>query len=319
MHAYLEPAGFFRCVRIVKDKIRQRTIEAYKLETILMKKIIALAVAAVVAAPAMADLTISANIETNTTTETGADFAQGGRVAVTVAGSTTMDSGMYAKAQTGQEFGLDGGRSGVDTYLEIGNSAANVKLGYVRESEIWAQPGDVYVAAPTGTVLYKGGAQRGRNSNNIIATVMAGPATLQAMVRPDANGDIDSRFTASAALGGVNLGAAIENDAAGAADSEGFVLHADAMLGGAALGASYAENDADTQTYTITAGVAGFNLGYIASEAGAVESDHYYAAYPMADFAGVDGLTATVAVSTGDINTGAEDVSGARLRFNYSF
>jgi len=43
----------------VKDKIRQRTLEAYKLETNLMKKIIALAVAAVAAAPAMADLTIS--------------------------------------------------------------------------------------------------------------------------------------------------------------------------------------------------------------------------------------------------------------------
>ena len=284
-----------------------------------MKKIIALAVAAVVAAPAMADLTISSNIETNSTMESGSDFAQGGRVAVTFAGSTTAESGVYVKAQTGQEFGLDGGRTGVDTYLELGNEMANVKLGYVREAEIWTQSGDTYVAQTGAVTGYKGTSLRGRDAHNVILTANAGVATLQASLR-DVNGNVNTRYTATAAVGGVKLGAAIEEAGIETPETSGYVLNASTSIGAGSIGASYAKNDADSKSYTIVGSFAGVNAGYLHEETAAgAEETAYYAAYPMADFAGVSGLTATVAVSMADDNQGNDDVKGARLRFNYSF
>jgi len=285
-----------------------------------MKKIIALAVAAVVAAPAMADLTISSNIETNSTVESGSDFAQAGRVAVTFAGSTTADSGVYVKAQTGQEFGLDGGRTGVDTYLELGNEAANVKLGYVREAEIWTQAGDTYVAQTGAVTGYKGTSLRGRDSNNVILTVNAGPAVLQASLR-DVNGNVNTRYTATASVGGVNLGAAMEEAGIETAATTGYVLNASTAMGAGSIGASYAKNDADSKSWTIVGSFAGVNAGYLYEEnAAGTEETSLYAAYPVADFAGVSGLTMTPAVSMADDNvTGSDDVTGVRVRFNYAF
>jgi len=285
-----------------------------------MKKIIALAVAAVVAAPAMADLTLSANIETNSTVQSNADFAQAGRVAVTVAGGTTAESGMYVKAQTGQEFGLDASRGRVDTFLEIGNEVANVKLGAVREAEIWSQAGDTYVAQTGAVAGYKGTSQRDRQANNVIVTVNAGAAVVQAMLRDD-NGNVDTRYTVTADLGGVKVGAAMEEAGIETDATTGYVLNVSAPVGAGSIGASYAKNDADSKSWTIVGSFAGVNAGYLYEETAAgVEETALYAAYPVANFAGVEGLTMTPAVSMADDNTaGGDDVTGARIRFNYSF
>jgi hypothetical protein len=294
-----------------------------------MKKILAIAIATAISAPAMADMTITADIETNSTVASNADFAQAGRVAVAIAGKTTADNGMYVSAKTTQEFGLDANQTQTDTYIEVGNADANVKLGYVRDPEVWAQPGDVYIADTGVAAGYQGGALRGRDANNVILTANAGPAVVTASAR-DVNGVINMRYTAAAALGSVNLSAAFEDSNSASTDalndaSSGYVVNVNTVIAGSTVGASFAESDADANAFDVYGTMGSLTLGAKVTEDAPVSGSQaketaYYAAYAIADLAGVAGLKATLAASVAsDNSTTTDDVSGARLRLNYAF
>jgi hypothetical protein len=291
-----------------------------------MKKIIALAVAAVVAAPAMADLTISGNIETNTKAGDSYDsYDQSGRVQLGVSGSTTMDNGMYISAAANINSALgsaDAASVATDgVSLTIGNEVGSIALG-AREAEIWANGGDIIAnGSSTSVAGYTGTAQRAHDDNNIVLTANLAAATVQAMVRPDANGDLDTRLTVSADLGVVALGAAVETDGGDSDAAQGYVVNVSGTAGDIAYGVSYAKADDDDKSVAVYGTVMGLNVGWQNNEeANGDDEDITFVAYPIAGFAGIDGATVTLGASTSSSSASDEvDATDFNIRVNYTF
>lgn len=291
-----------------------------------MKKIIALAVATAISAPAMADLTIGGNIETNTKFGDSYDsYDQSGRVQLSISGSTTMDSGMYVSAAANINSALGtAAASGVSTdgvSLTIGNDAGSISLGG-REAEIWANGGDIIANGSSTTVAgYTGTAQRAHDDNNIVLTANLAAATVQAMVRPDANGDLDTRLTVAADLGVVALGVGFETDGADDDSAQGSVVNVSGTAGDIAYGVSYAKADDDDKSLAVYGTVAGINVGWQNNEeANGDDEDITFVAYPMADFAGVTGLKVTLGASTSSSSASDEvDATDVNVRVNYTF
>lgn len=287
-----------------------------------MKKILAIAVATAISAPAMADLTIGANIETNTNFGDTSDFDQSeSRVQLSVAGGTTAADGSFVSAQANINSGIGAGTVTTDgVSLTIGNTAGSINLGG-REAEIWANGGDIIATNASTTVVgYTGTAQRAHNAQNVVVSLnVAEGTTVQALVRPDGNGDYDSRLTVTTAVGGLALGAALESDAAADASAEGFVVNASTTVSDVALGLSYAKAEDDDSSVAVYGTLSGLNLGYQSNEeAAGTKSNVAFVAYPMADVMGVSGLTVTLGASTSTAD-GAADVTNGNVRVNYAF
>jgi len=363
MHAYLEPAGFFRCLRIVKDKIRQRTLEAYKLETTLMKKIIALAVAAVVAAPAMADLTISASARyqvdngTHTTASNGtaavadtrvpltatagqtltANQALGNtqvvaagtpatgaanadtavptnRVLVTVAGSTTAESGLFVStAATLQMTGAAGVSRDGDNAITIGNPMANVVLGAFEPAGAFNSGADAFQnsAVISGDNTPEG-ANRTREMTNVGLNITAVEGmTLQ--LSTDMDSQDDYRLVAGYDFGAASVTAAMT--AIDAGDNQSSIT-ASTELGGVALNLSYGKLG-DAKSTNINASYMGFSLAVQNDEAAdGTDESEVYGAYALANAGGLEGLTVTVGAGQSDVNN-VDTRYGVRL--DYAF
>jgi len=295
----------------VKDKIRQRTIEAYKLETNLMKKIIALAVAAVVAAPAMADLTIGASARYQADNGSGDFTATTNRVLVSFAGSSTAESGMFVStAATLQLIGgeTNTGTTDGDNAITIGNSAANVVLGAFEPAGAFSSGADQF---QVGGLAGFEGALRAREHKNIGLNVTAVEG-LTFQVSTDIDSADDVRVVA-----GYNFGAAAVTagfTSSDAAANEGYSVTASTTLGGVAVAASYGENDANDSSMNVNASYMGFGLAYQNDETAGVEQDEVYGSYAVANAAGLEGLTVTVGAGSAD---GADDKYGVRL--DYAF
>jgi len=294
----------------VKDKIRQRTIEAYKLETNLMKKIIALAVAAVVAAPAMADLTIGASARYQM--DNGSSDMTGGttnRVQVSFAGSSTAESGMFVSTAATLQLDNSAGvaRDG-DNAVTIGNSAANVVLGAFEPAGAFSSGADQF---QVGGLAGFEGALRAREADNVGLNVTAVEGlTLQISTNVSSQDDIRTvigyDFGAFAASAGFT--------SADAAADEGYSVTASTTVGGVAVAASYGENDANDSSMNINASYMGFGLAFQNDETAGVEQDEVYGSYAVANAAGLEGLTVTVGAGSAD---GADDKYGVRL--DYAF
>jgi hypothetical protein len=294
----------------VKDKIRQRTIEAYKLETTLMKKIIALAVAAVVAAPAMADLTIGGSARYQADNGSG-DFTGGttNRVLMSVAGSSTAESGMFVSASaTLQMTGAAGVSRDGDNAVTIGNSAANVVLGAFEPAGAFSSGADQF---QVGGLAGFEGALRARENDNIGLNVTAVEGlTLQ--ISTDVSSQDNVRAVVGYDFGAFKASAGFTT--ADAAANEGYSVTASTTLGGVAVAASYGENDANDSSMNVNASYMGFGLAYQNDETAGVEQDELYGSYAVANAAGLEGLTVTVGAGSAD---GADSKYGVRL--DYAF
>jgi len=360
MHAYLEPAGFFRCLSIVKDKIRQRTIEAYKLETILMKKIIALAVAAVVAAPAMADLTIGASARyqidngTYTPASTGSAWTVGNvtptaaqqaaaaaagltipsnnyvagtgaaasaasnsdaaastnRVLVSVAGSTTAESGMFVSASATLQMTGDAGvsRDG-DNAITVGNAAANVVLGAFEPAGAFNSGADQFQngAAVDSTE----GGLRARDMQNIGLNLTAVEG-LTAQLSTDVDTTDDYRLVLGYDFGMV--AATLGYEAVDAGDNL-TSLTVGTTLGGVAVNASVSDQG-DASSTNLNASYMGFGLAVQKDDDGANDEQEVYGSYALANAGGVEGFTVTVGFGDSDAD-GVDTRYGVRL--DYAF
>jgi len=313
MHAYLEPAGLVKCLRTAKDKIRQRTIEAYKLETNLMKKIIALAVAAVVAAPAMADLTIGGSMEYNLSHKDGTT-SENVETNVQFTGMTSTDSGMYVKAFAELEMTSNqgDGASLDDNYLEIGGAAANVQVGEKAAAVAW-QGGDDSFISTLGTAAAPIG-YTGKTLDSIAAvdtivnvTAVEGLTVQLAGNVADASADGAGLYVGYAAEGfGV---AANVVDGTGDTATDGYAVSASASMGGAALALSYAANeDKDTGlALNVGVGAVDFTIAQMENEGGASETI-YYGRYALGNM-GVEGFNVDVGAGAGsdaETNVGVE-------------
>jgi len=303
MHAYLEPAGFFRCVRIVKDKIRQRTIEAYKLETILMKKIIALAVAAVVAAPAMADLTIGGNTEVNFASE-DSNTTQGIETNVQFTASTTTESGMFAKAFVEIEA-IEKNIDTDDNYLQIGNSMANVIMGQKAASVAWVGGDDSFQATDTANGISATGTHYTAKDldaldvQQLIVNITAVEGLTLQVSGNTATAEANTMGAYAAfTAGGVTLAANMVDADSDAVD--GYAVSASADLAGAAVAVSYAKNGADDSGVALNVGYGAFDVTYARfSDDSENESETSYYGRFNAGNAGIDGLNIDLGAGSG--------------------
>jgi hypothetical protein len=143
-----------------------------------LKILLAVAVAVMMmSSVALAELSISANVEVNTdfksTTEEssvagGSDteetvFEQGGRVKVTFEEKTEAESGLYAALKGSFEIKDDGSAAGSDAYFELGSAGWLMKVGRVEGEGLYGKGADIYiVGAPGAPGRYEVNKSRGR-------------------------------------------------------------------------------------------------------------------------------------------------------------
>jgi len=296
----------------VKDKIRQRTLEAYKLETNLMKKIIALAVAAAISAPVMADLTIGGSMryQVDNGANTAADEtdATTNRVLVSFAGSSTAESGLFVAADgTAQIAGGDTTQDGGVT-MTIGNPMANVVLGAGEANAVYTDGGaDTFrVAADDVQVRVVG-----RDDSNVILNITAVEGlTLQAMTQINED---NNRVMGAYDFGMAKVGLGYD-DGANGVDVTSVDVSAD--LGGVAVGVSHAsyDNANDDNSTAVRAAYMGFAVAFEAHERAGVDYDNWMANYAVANVGGLEGLKLTVGAGGSD----TQDTK-AGLRLDYAF
>jgi hypothetical protein len=272
-----------------------------------MKKILAVAVATAISAPAMADLTIGASTEYNLY-DAGTGAEQTVENNITVTGGATAENGVFAKAFIEIEStSTDGGVSTFevdDNYLTIGNASANVTVGQFGTSNAFNAGDDSF--APEATITgytAKGLDDAGDQDIALNVTAIEG-LTLQISGNlSDANNN-DMRGTASLAAGGVTLAATVQSS--DTASEDGYALSAATSVSDVAVSASYATNDQDAKSIAFTAGYDIFSVAYVRNEnsSGADEAI-YYTNVALGNM-GLEGLSVDVGFGGGaDVDTKA--------------
>jgi hypothetical protein len=281
-----------------------------------MKKILAIAVATAISAPAMADLTIGGSAEYNlkdidgvTTTELETNLD--------VSASSTSESGVtlavftQLEATEAAENSLDVD----DMYMTIGNEAATLHLGDFGTSSAYASGADMAAPTPNQTA-FKANSKDDPNDSIDAAVTFTGieGVTVQVATTFDsADSAAVTRAYVSTTVGGVALAANVQDVEGDAADS-GYALSASTTFEGVAVGVSYAANDDDSKkTTTLTASYSGLSLATETTDAGANDSTIFYGAYTIGDL-GIPGATVTVGAGGGDT---AGDVVAARIAYAF--
>ena len=273
-----------------------------------MKKILAVAVATAISAPAMADLTIGASTEYNLY-DAGAGAVQTVENNITVTGGATADNGVFAKAFLEIEStSKDGGVSNFevdDNYLTIGNASANVTVGQFGTSNAFNVGDDTFApkAAAVSGFTAKGLDDAGDQDIAVNVTAIEGLSLQVSGNLSDANNS-DMRGTASLAAGGVTLAATVQSS--DDTSEDGYALSAATTVSDVAVSASYATNDDDDKSIAFTAGYDIFSVAYVRNEdaAGADEAI-YYTNVALGNM-GLEGLSVDVGFGGGaDVDTKA--------------
>ena len=292
-----------------------------------MKKILAVAVATAISAPAMADLTIGGSADYFLSSTSG-DAKDSLETNLDFTATTTADNGVFAKAYlqlesfnaggvdgqtantngTGSDFDID------DNYLEIGNASASVKVGaFAVNTAFNSGDDDFRVAAPS----YEGkSVWLASGTQDVALTVNAAEGVVvQYATTLDATDEEAYQLFASAALGAVSVAVEYENvEASGVQDDAktGFGLSASTDLSGVGLVVSYAENEAGANSTVFQANYAGGQLNIQNDDTAAgVSETSWYGAYalPM-DLAG-----AKITIGAGADDN--DELVGARIDYKF--
>ena len=289
-----------------------------------MKKLLAVAVATAISAPAMADLTIGASSEYNLASENGTT-TQSIETNITATGTATAENGTFVKAFIELEA-IGGGAVGDDNvaaatadsvldiddnYLQIGNAAATVTLGYFGTKSAFNSGDDSFEAAYTDTTgittgtttspqdFFKGNSLDDQTEQDIAVDITAiEGVTLQVSGNVSTAGNDDMRAYVSTDLGGVTLAANVQSSDNTAHD--GYAVSAATTFEGAAVAVSYARNEDEDNAVAVTANMSGFDLTYVRFEDGVNNTSEtsYYGSYALGNM-GIDGLSVDVGAGSG--------------------
>ena len=278
-----------------------------------MKKLLAIAVATAISAPAMADLTIGGSADYRaestdgnmvSTLETNLDFTA----------STQAENGLFAKTYI-QVESFDAGDAGTqididDNYLEIGNASASLKVGGFAVMSAWATGDDDWQVDNTGNYAGHGlwlanGTQDAALTLNVVDGVSVQYATTLDSTDTDAY-----QLAATVVAGGVTVVAEYED--AGTDATKGFAASVSTTVSDVAVNVSYAKNEADTSAAKFMVGYNGLELNVMNDDtsAGANETS-WYGSYKMA--LPVAGTSLTVGAGASD----ASDTFGARIDYKF--
>lgn len=288
----------------------------------------AVAIAALISAPAFAAVAFDANVELDTTYQNqGRGASQGGRVELNAFSKADKGGGFVAGRAS--YMAGKGGTVGVDDmWVQIGNSAGDIKLGRFEAADLFPAGKDVIVedgGAPSG---YRTNAFRGRTSDAHAAlTLNAGGGVGFELGVMAAAKNTGIRPVVSFGMDGFSVKVGLENgkNAAGSKVS-GAGITVGTTMAGAGLNLSYgsgkttaaAAGSASVKGSSLglnaTMGAAG--LGYIMDKTADKKENIFYAAYSLPLFD--TGATLTPAVSYSKADGEAKRI-GLRARVNYAF
>jgi hypothetical protein len=137
--------------------------------------VLVLAVTMMFAQIASAEVSLSANVETNTTfeaktTSAGADtmhFPNDGRVEVILESRTENEDGMFFAGKGCFEVKVDGGLGECDVWAAVGTSSVTLKVGHWEAEGLFSKGEDVYVADAGAADFYEANKVRGRSPDGL--------------------------------------------------------------------------------------------------------------------------------------------------------
>jgi hypothetical protein len=288
-----------------------------------MKKILAIAIATAISAPAMADLTIGGNAEYNML-DTDGTLTTGLETNLVVTGSSVADNGNFITATT--TFEAVGASQTTEADLNIdnmslnfGTSQVNVVVGDFGTKSAYSHGSDM--AAPAAS--QNGTAVTGFDADSlddpedgvdiaINVTAIEGVELQYATTLDTADATAITRLYASTTVGGVTLKANLQDKEGDSAES-GWAVSAATTISDVAVAFSYAKADDDDTSTTVTAGYMGLDLAVERSDDGAADATIVYGSYSLGDL-GIPGAAFKVGAGGGD--TTADEIG---LRVNYTF
>jgi len=281
----------------------------------------AVAVAALISAPAFAAVGWDANIELDTTyqnQERGA--SQSGRVELN-AFSKTDKGGGFVAARASLIAGKAGATTVDDMWVQIGNASGDIKLGRFEAADVFPLGKDVMVddgGAPSG---YRTNTFRGRTSSAHAAlTLNAGAGVgFELGVMADAK-NTGIRPVVSFGMDGFSAKVGLENgkNAAGQKVS-GAGLTVGTTMAGVGLNASFGSgkvNEVKGSSFGLNGTFGPAGLGYIMDKTAGKKENTVYAAYSLPLFD--TGATITPAASYSKADGDTKRIS-LRARVNYAF
>jgi hypothetical protein len=297
--------------------------------------------------PAMADLTIGGSSRYTVRTIDG-DYANDGRVQMSIAGSTTSESGAFVSGKAVYNFNMGAAEGTDDVTMTIGNAMANVQLGEFEMHKTFASGADTFqasvgaaVAAVAGTNAsgdnatlaggsaavaasaaqgYEGDAQsRARSLNNIAFNYTGIEGTVVQLGTTLTDTDNDVRLGVETSIAGLSVGANYEIDGA-AASNDGWAVKVGGTFGDVGATVSTASNDAGNASTNLTVTYMGLSVSAQKDKtdaAGIPDTDHLYGSYTVKDIMGVTG--ASVEIGAGTADAGDESVDEMGVRLSYTF
>jgi hypothetical protein len=183
-----EKMSSFAC-RSEKKQVKQlRRKETMKLRVLVVAMCVALLVVPAAFAELSPTLSLSGDVETNTTlfgdnTEERADIGQveqnsilaeqSGRVRLTIDGSLESDTGLYAAAKAQSILGMNGIATTDDAWIEIGKGTFGYRIGRYEFEGLYSKGNDILLATPPNVPgvfyqgRYEGNYARGRFATDI--------------------------------------------------------------------------------------------------------------------------------------------------------
>ena len=307
-----------------------------------MKKLLVVAVAAAIATPAMADLTIGGSSRYTVRTIDG-NYSNDGRVQINVAGKGVAESGMYISGDASYNFNMGAAEGTDDVKMTVGNDMFNVKVGEFEMHKAFASGADTFQAsvgaavAATNTINattganvataavaataaqgYEGDAQsRARSVNNVELMYTGIEGTVLAVGTRLADTDQDVRLGLETGFGGISVGANYEIDGA-AAGNDGYAVRVGGTFGGVAATLSQASDDVDNESLNVTVAYSGLSVSYQKDKSATLtDTTHIYGSYKISDLMGIAGASLELGAGNADSGANSVDEIGARIAYTF--
>lgn len=297
----------------------------------IRKTQLAVAVAALISAPAFAAVGFDANVELDNTYQNNArGISQAGRVELNAFSKSDKGGGFVAGRAS--YMAGKGGTVGVDDmWVQIGNSAGDIKLGRFEAADVFPMGKDVIVedgGTPSG---YRTNKFRGRNGSNAfhgaVNLNVGGGVGLEVGVMAKADDAAGSnknfvgiRPVVSFGMNGFSAKLGVESGKDGSgAKVNGVGLTVGTTMAGAGLNLSVGSGKVGGvkgTSFGVNATMGAAGVGYVLDKNGSAKENTFYAAYSLPLFD--TGATLTPAVSYGKA-TGETKNIGLRVRVNYAF
>lgn len=297
----------------------------------IRKTQLAVAVAALIAAPAFAAVGFDANVELDNTYQNNArGISQAGRVELNAFSKSDKGGGFVAgrasyMAGKGGSVGVD------DMWVQIGNAAGDVKLGRFEAADLFPAGKDVIVEDGGAASGYRTNNFRGRNGSNAFhgaVNLNAGGGVgfeLGLMAKADDAPGSNKNFVGirpvvSFGMNGFSAKVGLEGGKDGSGTKvSGVGLTVGTTMAGAGLNASFGSGKVGGvkgSSFGVNATMGAAGVGYIMDKNGSAKDHAFYAAYSLPLFD--TGATITPAASYAK-GTNLDKNIGLRVRINYAF